>query len=85
MHIFISGMAGYTFILHYRNPDKAQRPSFEYLVKSLGAPAENILTWSQNVTQTCPEALILGAPLEHGQKLYLDLQNAYIGADENEY
>ena len=72
-------------ILSYRNPNKDQRPSFESLEKSLREPTEKILGWNDSDTQSCPEAQMLGAPLEHGQKLYRDLQDAYIGAVENEY
>lgn len=64
-------------IYTFRHPETSSRPTFANLVSRLSQPEWAIILWTRRDKETHPQAAILGAPLEAGQGLYLELQNAY--------
>lgn len=60
-----------------RNPDHAQRPTFESIYDYLDSPEESLLQWHDRDIVQDKLAHLLGAPLEEANNLYLDLQRTY--------
>ena len=61
-----------------RNADKAGRPQFREIVVALSQSEEILLHIPEEVTRDHPQASVLGAPLEAGRNLYIELQNTYL-------
>ena len=61
-----------------RHPDHTSRPSFLHLLRALTSSPSKLLSWSHEDTWGAADALILGAPLNTGEKLYSKLQDIYI-------
>ena len=61
----------------YRHPETSERPSFVILVSKLSQPDYKVLYFLASDKGIHRQASVLGAPLEAGQNLYLDLQNMY--------
>ena len=61
----------------YREPDPKKRITFDNIVGKLCSGSEMILKWENRHDTSSPLCSVLGAPLEHGQELYKDLQNLY--------
>ena len=60
-----------------RNPDAHLRPQFRDIHLSLCQYDEHVLTIPNEAFSTHPQAGILGASLEAGQDMYIDLQTMY--------
>ena len=79
-------MSSYIMLVHYhyygcvlfRNADKSGRPQFREIVETLSQPEHLLLHVPEEVTRGHPQASILGAPLEAGRDLYIELQNTYL-------
>ena len=56
-----------------RHPKTGERPSFSKLVTDLLQPDDQLL----NIQELHQQKFVLGASLEVGQDVYLDLQNMY--------
>ena len=73
----------YCWCLHCRNPKSSDRPTFTDLVQALHLPSSQILCSSSETGEEGEEgeansqANTLGADLEAGHSLYLDLQVMY--------
>ena len=66
------------FILQLcRHPKTSERPTFATLVFKLSQPDCKVLYFLASDEGIHRQASVLGAPLEAGQNLYLDLQNMY--------
>ena len=61
----------------YREPDPKKRMTFDNIVGKLCSSSGMILKWENRHNTSLPLCSVLGAPLEHGQELYKDLQNLY--------
>ena len=62
-----------------RNAEPESRPTFSDIQTVLQRPDLKLLTWmAEDVAAYTEEARTLGAPLEAGEELYTDIQNAYI-------
>ena len=62
----------------YRNPVHRLRPSFSAILKTISQPAYVLFHWFEEDKQAAgSQCDVLGAPLEAGHNLYLDLQNTY--------
>jgi len=64
--------------LYSRHPDTESRPTFSELHEALSQPEAELLGWSEEDKKVHPQAAVLGAPLESGKDLYLELQEMYI-------
>ena len=62
---------------HCRHPDESSRPTFIHLLKTLTRSPGQLLSWSHEDTWGVAEAIVLGASLQAGKKLYPDLQDEY--------
>ena len=62
----------------YREPDPKKRITFDNIVGKLSSSSGMILKWKNEDNTSSPLCSVLGAPLEHGQELYKDLQNLYL-------
>ena len=51
---------------------------FSAIFKMLGHSDSHLLNWSDRDKQVHPQASYLGAPLEAGDELYIDLQDYYL-------
>ena len=61
-----------------RHPESSSRPTFSELLQVLSQGSEtDLLRWSEEDMRVHPQAAVLGAPLEAGKDLYIELQNAY--------
>ena len=60
---------------HSRNPE--ERPAFREISDNLSSDESALLAWIEEDQHVSPQAAVLGAPLEEGMNLYLDLQNTY--------
>ena len=60
-----------------RSPNEHSRPSFRDIHLSLSQNQEHVLQIPEEAASTHPQAAVLGAPLEAGEKMYMDLQNSY--------
>ena len=67
----------YNYYSHCRHPDQSSRPTFIHLLKTLTRSPGQLLSWSHEDTWGVAEAIVLGAPLQAGKKLYPDLQDVY--------
>ena len=63
---------------YFRHPDTESRPTFSELHAALSQPETELLGWSERDKKVHPQAAVLGAPLESGKDLYLELQEMYI-------
>ena len=61
-----------------RHPDASGRPQFAQLLQVLSRPEHELLSIPEEEGRVHPQATLLGAPLEAGKQLYLELQNTYI-------
>jgi len=64
--------------LYSRHPDTESRPTFSKLHEALSQPEAKLLGWSEKDKKVHPQAAVLGAPLECGKDLYLELQEMHI-------
>ena len=65
------------FFFFCRNPETHSRPKFGDIVQSLRQPKEIVLVISDEAHLTHPQAGVLGAPLEAGENMYIELQKTY--------
>ena len=61
----------------YREPDPKKRITFDNVVGKLCSNSGMILKWENRNNTSSPLCSLLGAPLQHGQELYKDLQMKY--------
>ena len=61
-----------------REPDPKKRLTFDMVYSELGSNPNSILKWESRNNHHTPLCSVLGAPLEHGQELYKDLQLIYM-------
>ena len=61
-----------------RNPDAHLRPTFKDIYMCLSLHEDVVLAIPNQALLTHPQSGYLGAPLEAGKHMYLDLQNSYI-------
>ncbi len=58
---------------------KGERPTFPNLKHELDQPDSILLHWTdEDRSNVNPEATIIGAPLNHTEQLYMDLQRSYV-------
>ena len=62
----------------YREPDPKKRITFDNIVGKLRPGSGMNLKWENRHNTSSPLCSVLGAPLQHGQELYKDLQIKYI-------
>ena len=73
----------YIYSLHFccvlccRHPDSHSRPSFPSLCQTLAEEAGSLLELIEPNDQDPSQASLLGAPLQAGSELYLELQKTY--------
>ncbi|KAL5491167.1 hypothetical protein EMCRGX_G016406 [Ephydatia muelleri] len=67
----------YHMMIQCWNPDTYSRPTFRDIYLSLHQSMEFVLQVPDDAHLTHPQAGILGAPLEAGEKMYIDLQRSY--------
>ena len=67
--------------MFFRHPISKKRPTFDYLVKALSLPEDDLLAWAEADTPHYSQPLRVGASLSFGQVLYKDLQNRYTNED----
>ena len=60
-----------------RHPNKSLRPSFRDIVLALTGKMEDILEIPENDEDITPQFKNLGADLEAGEHVYMDLQTSY--------
>ena len=65
------------FCIVHRHPNSERRPDFPSLLSSLCRDPKVLLNWTDKDKETHPRASSLGALLEAGQDLYLELQQSY--------
>ena len=65
-------------LLATRNADKPSRPDFTEVVHALFSPVTDLLSWSEKDMRVHQQAAVLGATLEVGKDLYLELQETYM-------
>eukprot|EP00731_Ephydatia_muelleri_P015159 Em0008g879a len=68
----------YQLMIQCWNPDTYSRPAFRDIYLSLHQSTEFVLQVPDDARLTHPQAGILGAPLDAGEKMYIDLQKSYI-------
>jgi len=62
-----------------RNPEPRSRPQFRQITRILANDSKYLLGWSDEDKQIGgDDAVILGAPLDSANDLYIDLQHKYI-------
>ncbi|KAL5491611.1 hypothetical protein EMCRGX_G016929 [Ephydatia muelleri] len=59
-------------------PDDHARPSFRDIHMSLSQDQAFVLHVPEEAASTHPQAAVLGAPLEAGEKMYIELQKSYL-------
>ena len=66
-------------MITYRHPDPDSRPAFcNLMLLLLQRPDFQLLKWSEEDEATfSKKSRTLGGPLEDGEELYTELQNAY--------
>ena len=62
----------------YREPDPKKRITFDNMFGKLCSGSGMILKWKDEDNTSSPLCSVLGAPIEHGQELYKDLQDLYM-------
>ena len=62
----------------YRNPQSRERPDFSGIMLVLLKTNKSICVIPEKELGTHPQAGVLGAPLEAGEGMYIDLQKLYI-------
>ena len=61
-----------------RDPRYNNRPTFDDLFELLNQSDSDVLSWSETDRTLCTQqAMQIGAPVEEGANLYLDLQKTY--------
>ena len=68
-------------IPHNRNPSAGGRPNFRDVLLTLISDQETVLAIPQEDIDTHHLARVLGAPLEAGDRMYLDLKLKYQNKD----
>ena len=58
----------------FKAPDSHSQPTFKYIHLSLSQH----LQIPEEAASTHPQATVLGAPLEAGEKMYMELQKIYV-------
>ena len=61
-----------------RHPRTSSRPTFSTLLHTLSQNPTTLLNWTEEDRNVHPLAAVLGAPLEAGLGLYIDLQQVYV-------
>ena len=74
MHLFLE-IFSISFI---RCPDDHARPSFRDIHMSLSQDQAFVLHVPEEAASTHPQAAVLGAPLEAGENMYIELQKSYL-------
>ncbi|CAI8017965.1 Ephrin type-A receptor 8 (Fragment) [Geodia barretti] len=70
--------AVYQTMINCWNPESDSRPTFPEIQVELQRPDFKLLTWTaEDVAAYTEEARTLGAPLEVGNELYIDIQKTY--------
>ncbi|KAL5491565.1 hypothetical protein EMCRGX_G016873 [Ephydatia muelleri] len=67
----------YETMIHCWGPDHNARPSFRDIHMSLFQDQDFVLHVPEEAASTHPQAAVLGAPLEAGEKMYIELQKSY--------
>eukprot|EP00731_Ephydatia_muelleri_P015152 Em0008g872a len=67
----------YQLMIQCWNPETCSRPTFRDIYLSLYQSTEFVLKVPDDARLTHPQAGVLGAPLEAGEKMYIDLQKIY--------
>ena len=63
-----------------RNKDSHNRPQFRDIHQILSQNDEHVLKIPDKDLQTHSQAGVLGAPLEAGENMYIDIQKTYVYA-----
>ena len=66
------------WIKHFRNPETHSRPLFGDIYQSLCQSEELVLNIPCDAHLIHPKAGIVGASLEAGENLYIELQKSYL-------
>ena len=62
-----------------RNSEPELRPEFPHIQMELQRPDFKLLTWTaEDMAAHTEQARTLGAPLEAGEKLYIDIRAYYL-------
>ena len=78
VHMLSSTLGIIVYTPSYRHPNPKFRPQFGQIAKVLTTNGNYLLGWSEEDKQTAgKDALKLGAPLECGHKLFINLQQTY--------
>jgi len=66
-------------VIVFRHPDPRSRPQFGQISRLLAGNGNYLLGWSDEDKQVAgKDGMKLGAPLEFGNNLYLNLQQLYL-------
>ena len=65
-------------ISSFRHPETSKRPSFANIVSRLSQSDDSLMKLSHIDKDTNSQAIVLGANIEAGQHLFIDLQHAYL-------
>ena len=65
-------------ILFIRCPDHNARPSFKDINMSFSQDQAFVLHVPEEAASTHPQAAVLGAPLEAGENMYIELQKSFM-------
>ncbi|KAL5486806.1 hypothetical protein EMCRGX_G019336 [Ephydatia muelleri] len=68
----------YQTMIQCWNKDSHNRPQFRDIHLSLSQNDEHVLKIPDEALQTHPQAGILGAPLEAGENMYINIQKTYV-------
>eukprot|EP00731_Ephydatia_muelleri_P014776 Em0008g496a len=68
----------YEIMIHCWCPDDHARPSFRDIHMSLFQDQDFVLHVPEEAASTHPQAAVLGAPLEAGENMYIELQKSYL-------
>ena len=62
----------------FRNPIARERPTFDEIALLLNQSEQVVLEIPNEALSSHPQAGQLGAPLEAGENMYLELQHTYV-------
>ena len=67
-----------TLAIFHRNPDPAERPTFQQILLTLLGDDKALLAVPTEERASHSLAGVLGCPLEAGHSMYLNRQNSYL-------
>ena len=57
---------------------RMSRPKFRDILDTLKRPVVELFVWTKEDLKSHQQCSVIGAPIDAGKELYLDLQNMYI-------